>query len=226
MYKPRLFVFGDSIATNYFSTSPEVVKDTNLHLGSKEIYEYVKEHNFYGHWLDLMEKDWEVQSFARGGVSNEEIIYQLGNLPEYQDEDRVIIVLTTPERYRWFYDGNIQNFVSGTPDIDKIYQDEQQRKLLKLQFIERDATWRLGNERKNEMMFFDKLPHLLERYNPVLCSWSQPLVHKLNNWDIIDFDKDEKYTSIYKESEGTYKDWHMGVEGNKHLYEYFKNKLG
>jgi len=225
MNKPRLFVFGDSIATNYFSTSPEVVKDTNLHLGSKDVYEYAKEHNFYGHWLDLFGEHYEVTSYARGGVSIEETIYQLGDLPQYKKGDRMIIIITTAERYRWFYNDTTQDFVSGTPDIDKLYSSDIERELLKDQFVERTIAWEGDKQRMNEKKFLNNLPIIFKEYKPVIASWNIKMCEKLSNVSLFDIISNPLYTSITQESNGRYNDWHMGVKGNQHLYEFFKDKL-
>ena len=85
--KSRLFVFGDSWSLDYFKEP---------YLNSKEIKRYSKFYNEFGHWTNHMEKFFQVQNFSEGASSIENIIYQLGNLPDFEDGDRIIIIFGSP----------------------------------------------------------------------------------------------------------------------------------
>ena len=110
MSKPRLFVFGDSWSFNYFSKNHKKYKP---HFGSECIKKYASLHNYFGHWTDHMENFYDVYSYGFGAASNEQIIYQLGNLPDYKNGDRMLIIFSSPERFTWYESKKEKTIVSS-----------------------------------------------------------------------------------------------------------------
>ena len=139
--KNRLFVFGDSWCFNYFTKKPnEFYPGTKTFFGLNHVESYVNYYDYFGHWIDYMETFFEVVSYGLGGVSNEQIIWQLSNLPEYTEGDRIIIIFTGAERYTWTHGNRRYTFAGGSPllemALDKKYLD-----LFRQQYVEKYEYW-------------------------------------------------------------------------------------
>jgi hypothetical protein len=200
--KPRLFVFGDSWALDYFKEP---------FLNSKEVEKYSKYYSQFGHWTNHMENFFEVQNFAEGASSIENTIYQLGNLPEYKKGDRIIIIFGSPGRFSWISDNKDIRYTIGRRGYPKILQE---------QYIKRYEYWIRTNN--NQKKFIKKLESLLSQYNPIITSWNEDFssVFKFTyhlSWPEL--------THIKHESNGECNDNHLGILGNYELFKYFMNKL-
>jgi len=88
--KPRLFCFGDSFV-------------------DFDIPKY--------HWTYYLSHHYEFYKFAVRGSDNNSIIFQLGDLPEFEDGDRVLIMFTEPGRIptRFYANGNLINKLDDHP---------------------------------------------------------------------------------------------------------------
>lgn len=220
--KNRLFVFGDSWATNYFSKTNELV-NCKPFFNTKEIESYVANYNYFGHWIDHMKNFYDVYSYAMGGVSNEQIIYQTGNLPEFKEGDRIIIMFTGVERYVWIYNKLKYTFCVGSLIPDKII-DEKYVDYFKKQYTERYEYWMDDSINNDERKFLNMFPNLLKKYEPIVVTWRPELAQKVDSIELIRIDE-LNLTSIEEETNGVYKDRHLGVRGNYELFKFFSNKL-
>lgn len=223
MIKDRLFVFGDSWACNYFSKENKLLSNTKPFLGSYVVEQFVKKYNYFGHWIDHMESFYDVYSYAVGSASNEQIIHQIGNLPEYQSGDRIIMMFAPPSRFKWVNNKKIYGLnPQGNPVLLKMLPLELIN-LIETQYVERTDLWMDTSIQKDEQKFLNLIPVLLKKYNPILITWNSDLAEYVDSIEMIDLN--ENYTNIKDESFGTYVDGHLGVFGNYELFKFISNKL-
>lgn len=221
MSKPRLFVFGDSWAFNYFSKNHRKYKP---HFGSQHIKKYAEVYNHFGHWIDHMENFYDVYSYGVGAATNEEIIHQIGNLNNYSytQGDRVIVIFTTPERLNIINNKKMYGIASAGLLYKSLYKDSGVIKFIENQFIERYDRWMDTSIQKNEKLLIKLLHKLLSKWNPIFYTWTD----LLDIDEVIYKDIDFKKYSISAESNGVCSDWHLGVEGNYKLFKLFADWLG
>jgi len=222
MTKPRLFVFGDSFAFNYFSNKENLI-NVAPHFGNGAVKAYVEYYNYFGHWIDHLQNFYDVYSFGQGAASNEQIIFQLGSLHdfEYTPGDRVIVIFSTPERltvvlrkikYNLAPSGLLYKSLFSNPDIISFIEN---------QYLERSKRWEDTSILKEEKKFITFLKTLLEKWNPIFFTWTPTL--NIESVELIPFPPFD--FSIYKESSGYCDDWHLGVEGNYKLFKVFAEIL-
>lgn len=219
MIKPRLFVFGDSWAFNYFSKSENLIGATP-HFGSGEVRSYVEHYNYFGHWIDHMQTFYDVYSYGQGAASNEQIIYQLGNLPEYKEGDRIVMIFAPPERFTWVHNNIIKNLAPYS-NIPRNNYPLEFIKIIENQYIDRYDVW-MGVYQTNEQKFLNLLPIFLEKYCPILTSWYKETSDRVN---CIEYINHNDWKSIYDETHGKCEDYHLGVRGNYKLFKFFADKL-
>lgn len=220
--KNRLFVFGDSWATNYFSKTNDLV-NCKPFFNTKEVESYANYYNYFGHWIDHMKNFYDVFSYAMGGVSNEQIIYQVGNLPEYKEGDRIIIMFTGVERYVWIHDNFKYTFCMGSLMPEKII-DKNCLDLFEKQYVKRYEYWMDDSINNDEKKFLNMFPKFFKQYNPIVVTWRHELASKVSSIELIRFDE-LNLTSIEEETKGVYTDKHLGVGGNYELFKFFAKKL-
>lgn len=200
--KPRLFVFGDSWAFNYFKNPWD-----------DELKKFSENYEYFGHWIDHMNLFYDVISFAKGGSSNEEIIYQLSNLPEYQDGDRILIIFAPPGRFSWIENKKQKgNYLIKTNSF------------FEKQYLNRHEYWVDDTIENNQKKFISMIPKLFKEYNPLMFSWFKDTALKIESIEYIE--PNENYTTIYEDSNGLCSDKHLGLGGNYELFKMFANKLG
>ena len=189
--KPRLFCFGDSFVDWPVPTV---------------------------HWTNYLEHHFEVIKFGKYGADNSSIIFQLGNLPEYKPNDRIVIVFTDPGRLPRRYYGSRKKQYEETPYlIPEYFNDVEFTKKLHALRYEEGNRWGRG-ERNNEVLFIKKLKILLNLYSPILFTWSS-LFHQ-STYDFVEL---IQVTSNYEEGVGDEKDFHPGPKG---CYSIYKNLHG
>lgn len=226
MKKPRLFVFGDSWAFNYFSkeikikTQSKQPRNVVPHFGHDCVKGYAIKYNYFGHWIDHMEYFYEVYSYAIGGASNEQIIYQIGNLPEYKNGDRIIIIFAPPERFTWICDNTIKTLTPNGYLYNNNFTDDF-IKIIENQYVNRYDVW-MDAHQTNEQKFLSLLPTFLEKYKPILTSWYKETSEKVK---CIEYINRNGWKSIYEDTLGKCNDHHLGVGGNYELFKFFADKL-
>jgi hypothetical protein len=148
------------------------------------------------HWTYYMSHHYELIKLGVRGADNNSIIFQLGDLPEYKDGDRLLVYWSDPARIptRFYANGNIINRL----DILKI--DEFDR-------------W-LNGERDNEIKFFKKLLSFLKEYHPIFVTWSE-YFHKCTP----DFVSLIQVSTIWQEGIGKKRDDHPGPRGSYDMYK-------
>jgi len=226
MKKDRLFVFGDSWAYNYFSDKDKTNLNYKLHFGSECIKKYASLHNYFGHWIDHMENFYDVYSYGFGAASNEQIIYQLGNLPDYKDGDRMLIIFSSPERFIW-YESNKEKTIVSSALIENILTMETIpnicKEFLQKQLVHRSDMWYNSEKRLNEKKFINRLPVVYSKWSPLIVSWVTETSDMVDS--IIPTPDIQSFSTIYDETNGLCKDFHLGIRGNYDLFKFFAIKL-
>lgn len=222
MTKPRLFVFGDSWSFNYFSKKNNLI-NYPLHFGNEHVKSYVKHYNFYGHWTDHLSNYYEIISFAEPGCSNEQILFQIGNLEDFEFKygDRIIIIFSNPIRFNIFYKNKNYNITPKNNVIDSLFKNNDISSFIENQHLERNRRWKDDSIIKNEKKFINTIKHLLYKWNPIFFTWTTEL--DIKSVECIPFSIIN--SSIKKESFGHFNDWHLGVMGNYMLFKLFAEKL-
>lgn len=225
--KDRLFIFGDSWAENLLR-APEWVKNNLTPLPPQGIPYHLE---------DYLRYNYEVHNFAQGGSSNNEIVYQLSNLPDYEPGDRILIIWSHFIRHSlWNKDGNIINYGDfNMPFEDKpksehhapkeIYESLHGR-LHQLVIAEHNSIEGLPMiKAKEEFKFYNWITRTLGVWRPVAVTWEPTLAKILNIPPIhysAHFFNNEKVT--IKDEYGL-KDGHLGGKGNHLLYKYILQLL-
>jgi hypothetical protein len=199
--KPRLFVFGDSWSLDYFKEP---------FLTSKEVKRYSNFYNGDGHWTYHLKEFFDVHNYSIGAASIENIIYQMGNLPEYKQGDRIIIIFGSPGRFSWIENNEDIRYTLG--------RKNKMLHPLESQYIARIEYWKTDN---NQKKFISKLNTFLKEYNPIISSWNEDFTFSFNFVKYLNLN----LTTIYDESFGDCNDRHLGVNGNYELFKYFAKEL-
>jgi hypothetical protein len=161
--KNRLFVFGDSWSFNYFTKKPnEFYPGAKPFFGLNHVESYVDYYDYFGHWIDYMETFFEVVSYGLGGVSNQEIIWQLSNLPEYVEGDRIIIIFTGAERYTWIHENRRYTFANGSP-LPEMVLDKKYLNLFRQQYVEKYEYWMSDMDYHFEKKFINIFSFLFQK---------------------------------------------------------------
>ncbi len=221
--KNRLFVFGDSWANNYFSKTNKFLPKSKPFLGLNQVESYVKYYDYFGHWIDHIENFFDVYSYGLGGVSNEQIIWQVSNLPDFNEKDRIIIIFTGVERFIWI-DSKIRYTMAVGSMVPEIILNGSYANIFKQQYIEKFEYWMDDTINNDEKKFLNMFPSFFKKYKPIVVTWRGELAEKVESIELIDFEN-YKLTTITEESDGAYKDGHLGINGNYELFKYFSKKL-
>lgn len=148
------------------------------------------------HWTYYMAQHYELIKLGVRGADNNSIIFQLGDLPDFEVGDRVLIVFTDPGRVptRFYANGNLIN------RLDLLKIDEYYR-------------W-INGERDNEIKFFKKLQFFLKEYIPVFVTWSE-YFHRYTS----DFVSLIQVSTNWQEGTGEKRDDHPGPKGSYEMYK-------
>lgn len=183
--KPNIFVCGDSFVDWHL---PEI------------------------HWTDYLSNHYNVIKLGKYGSDNHSIIYQTGQIPEYQNGDRLLIVFTAPGRFPRRYFGERETNHNIKYLNWEWYKDKSfAKKLLDIRITETEH-W-LNGERNNEIYFLKKLKEFYKQYQPIFLTWNSDF-YKMTS----DFVELIQVTSIADEG-GDKIDWHPGLKG---CYEFYK----
>jgi hypothetical protein len=240
----RIFVLGDSFAENLFETGYKQLNVVDGNLGG-EIKKYmslleenkIEKAKWFTDWLS----DWgyEIYNFGVGGGTIEDLIYQFGKIDtEYKTGDRIIVNLTSINRFNWINEKRIQfihtNYLN--PYMDG-YSKEECEFLLK-QTVFRDELFKDKNSKFfNDINNF--INYMLEKhsiYNPILWTifaefnesfqnnrWYYNVVFKNGIFNCNELP--QVPFGINHETNGNIKDGHFGRYGNYYLALAFKEIL-
>ena len=195
MPKPRLFLFGDSFV-------------------DWDIPSY--------HWSDYLKKHYDVNILGERGSDNISIIFQLGNLPEYREGDRIIIYWSDPSRIQKLYQGKQKPKINGRWwDYSHLFEKDRIPTLEKMK-VDRTIGWE-ANGLGDEIKFIKKVKNLLFQYEPIYVTWNTFFHHNTKSFvDLI-----EASTLDNESGEGETKgDWHPGEQGCYDIYKILLDKLG
>lgn len=173
------------------------------------------------HWTDYLKKHYDVRILGERGSDNISIMFQLGNLPEYQKGDRLIMYWSEPSRIQKIFWGKYKPKVKGRWwDYSHLFEKDRIPTLQKMK-LDRNAGWE-KNGLDNEIKFIKKIKDLLFEYEPLFVTWNTSFYNKAKSFtDLI------KVSTLEQESgEGeTIGDWHPGERGCYEIYKILLNKL-
>ncbi len=163
------------------------------------------------HWIDYLKNHYNVIKLGKFGSDNHSILYQIGNVPDYSEGDRLVVVFTAPGRFprRYFGERKINKEIKY---INWEWYENQQfaKELMNLRVRETES-W-LSGERESEILMLKKIKAFMSSHRPVFATWSEDFYKKTSDFvDLI------KVTSIADEG-GDPNDWHPGWEGCYQFY--------
>jgi hypothetical protein len=163
------------------------------------------------HWVDYLSNHYNVIKLGKFGSDNTSILYQTGNIPNYVDGDRLIIVFTAPGRFPRRYFGQRDTNHNIKYLNWEWYRDKSfAKKLLELRVTETES-W-LADERSDEILFIKKLKCFYKKYQPIFVTWNDDFYEKTKEFvELI------QVTSIADEG-GDEMDWHPGWKG---CYDFY-----
>lgn len=163
------------------------------------------------HWVDYLSNHYNINNLGKFGSDNHSIIYQMGNIPQYKNGDRMVVVFTAPGRFPRRYFGDRETNHNIKYLNWEWYKDKSfAKKLLELRVSETEC-W-LNGERDNEILFLKKLKYFYKEYDPIFTTWNRDF-HKMTS----DFVELIEVTSISDEG-GDPSDWHPGWKG---CYDFY-----
>ena len=172
------------------------------------------------HWTYYLSKHYEVHKFGKSGADNYSILFQLGNLPEYKEGDRVIIVFTEPGRLpRRFYGERKDKFKSTPYMTPEFYEDVDFGKKLHMLKYDEGERW-INGERDIEIQFLKNLKIWMKDYNPIFVTWNE-YFHK----PISDLVSLIQVSSNWEEGVGDKRDFHPGPIGCHDMYKILHTLL-
>ena len=191
--KPRLFCFGDS---------------------------FVDWHLPKFHWTHYLENHYEVIKFGKLGADNYSILFQLGNLGDYIEGDRIVIYFTDAGRLpRRYYGERHSTFIDNPYKSPNFFKDKLlARKLDELRLVEGD-NW-VNGIRQNDINFIKNLKKWLSLYKPVFVTWSEQFY--LGTSDFVTL---IQTTSNWDEGVGEEIDFHPGPVGCYDVYKKLHDLL-
>lgn len=224
--KDRLFIFGDSWASNIFRVPKyeDVLAPVNNGLIPYHLSDYLSYH-------------YDVYNYGMGGSSNSQIIYQFSNLPEFREGDRILVIWSHYTRFNlWEENGDIINY----GDFNIAFENDPSHpehapvnvynairgRLRHLVLAESTPLDKISNTQiREELKFYNWYVRTLEKWQPIVMTWENTL-SKLLNINYIGYDapfyNNENITFI---TEYDYFDAHLGGRGNYLLYRYTLNLL-
>ncbi len=219
--KSRLFILGDSWGTPYFEWYDEYHEKGKDWHWYKNIERYIDSKlTRPSTFTTYLKEHYDVVNLSCGGQSNESILYQLGAIDKFKEGDRIFIILSHACRFRinvipqWKPDNY---FRRREIDISPSYLPRYEQKTLEQILTDREDSWHSG-DRNDELSFYENLNNLLDKYKPVVYSWSKDFINtKINFFDFYG------YRIVDEHPE--YPDYHLGCYGNYLFYTMVLNWL-
>jgi hypothetical protein len=194
MPKPRLFICGDSFV-------------------DWDIPTY--------HWTDYLKEHYDVIILGERGSDNISIIFQLGNLPQYKDGDRIIMYWSDPSRIQEIYRGKTNPRIQGRWRSNSELIEKDRIPMIEKMKVDRAIGWE-GDILNNEIKFIKKLKELLFQYNPIYVTWNKSFYNRTKEFTNL-----IEVTSLEEEGMGEVSwDLHPGINGCYDIYKILLDKLG
>ncbi len=188
----RIFIFGDSFASNLFQEGYEKLPDH--HINPTQIGQYLldlKEENiddalWFSDWLTKF--GYQVYNYGQGGSDNQTILEQFTKLDkEFRPGDRIILWLSSFSRFQWINDMSERWSINANSVLHGI--DYKDNDLLLKQCWTRENSFRNGYMSRVTLPFYEYFIDLHSRYNPIVVSFCNLTNQKMKNYKhFVSFD--------------------------------------
>jgi hypothetical protein len=188
----RIFIFGDSFASNLFQEGYERLPDH--HINPTQIGQYLldlKEENiddalWFSDWLTKF--GYQVYNYGQGGSDNQTILEQFTKLDkEFRPGDRIILWLSSFSRFQWINDMSERWSINASSVLHGL--DYKNNDLLLKQCLNRENSFRNGYMSRVTLPFYEYFIDLHSRYNPIVVSFCNQTNQKMKNYKhFVSFD--------------------------------------
>jgi hypothetical protein len=188
----RIFIFGDSFASNLFQEGYEKLPDH--HINPTQIGQYLldlKEENiddalWFSDWLTKF--GYQVYNYGQGGSDNQTILEQFTKLDkEFRPGDRIILWLSSFSRFQWINDMSERWSINANSVLHGL--DYKDNDLLLKQCWLRENSFRNGYMSRVTLPFYEYFIDLHSRYNPIVVSFCNQTNQKMKNYKhFVSFD--------------------------------------
>lgn len=188
----RIFIFGDSFASNLFQEGYEKLPDH--HINPTQIGQYLldlKEENiddalWFSDWLTKF--GYQVYNYGQGGSDNQTILEQFTKLDkEFRPGDRIILWLSSFSRFQWINDMSERWSINANSVLHGL--DYKNNDLLLKQCLNRENSFRNGYMSRVTLPFYEYFIDLHSRYNPIVVSFCNQTTQKMKNYKhFVSFD--------------------------------------
>ena len=188
----RIFIFGDSFASNLFQEGYEKLPDH--HINPTQIGQYLldlKEENiddalWFSDWLTKF--GYQVYNYGQGGSDNQTILEQFTKLDkEFRPGDRIILWLSSFSRFQWINDMSERWSINASSVLHGL--DYKNNDLLLKQCLNRENSFRNGYMSRVTLTFYEYFIDLHSRYNPIVVSFCNQTNQKMKNYKhFVSFD--------------------------------------
>lgn len=188
----RIFIFGDSFASNLFQEGYEKLPDH--HINPTQIGQYLldlKEENiddalWFSDWLTKF--GYQVYNYGQGGSDNQTILEQFTKLDkEFRPGDRIILWLSSFSRFQWINDMSERWSINASSVLHGL--DYKNNDLLLKQCLNRENSFRNGYMSRVTLPFYEYFIDLHSRYNPIVVSFCNQTNQKMKNYKhFVSFD--------------------------------------
>ena len=188
----RIFIFGDSFASNLFQEGYEKLPDH--HISPTQIGQYLldlKEENiddalWFSDWLTKF--GYQVYNYGQGGSDNQTILEQFTKLDkEFRPGDRIILWLSSFSRFQWINDMIERWSINANSVLHGL--DYKNNDLLLKQCLNRENSFRNGYMSRVTLPFYEYFIDLHSRYNPIVVSFCNQTNQKMKNYKhFVSFD--------------------------------------
>ena len=224
----RIFIFGDSFASNLFQEGYEKLPDH--HINPTQIGQYLldlKEENiddalWFSDWLTKF--GYQVYNYGQGGSDNQTILEQFTKLDkEFRPGDRIILWLSSFSRFQWINDMSERWSINSNSVLHGL--DYKNNDLLLKQCLNRENSFRNGYMSRVTLPFYEYFIDLHSRYNPIVVSFCNQTNQKMKNYKhFVSFDTTGSVsllkfgnsfkTNIFTETNGQIVDGHFDRKTN------------
>jgi len=224
----RIFIFGDSFASNLFQEGYEKLPDH--HINPTQIGQYLldlKEENiddalWFSDWLTKF--GYQVYNYGQGGSDNQTILEQFTKLDkEFRPGDRIILWLSSFSRFQWINDMSERWSINASSVLHGL--DYKNNDLLLKQCWLRENSFRNGYMSRATLPFYEYFIDLHSRYNPIVVSFCNQTNQKMKNYKhFVSFDTTGSVsllkfgnsfkTNIFTETNGQIVDGHFDRKTN------------